>query len=352
MLLLIVVSLIVLLSSGLCSCTEAALFSISEVKTRTRAQEGSKKAIALRSIQENMSEPIAAIVILNNIANITGSLYIGKLAAVEFGTWQGVFGGCFTFLIIICSEIIPKTIGEQYSDPIAFWLAKPVLFITKMLTPVIKLVNLFTIPFSKKQSAVMMTDENEIRMMANIGSKQGAINHNESVLISKVLDMDNVKAVDIMTPRVMMTALDQKTSLAEASDVILGSSHSRIVLIDEAPDKVVGIVYKTELLVGMVKNEHQKKLEEFCHKVKFVPEQASADNLLRFFQASRQHLAIVTDQYSGVAGVVTLEDVLECLTGEIVDETDNAVDLQKVAKEKRKTIHKVDDLKENSEAAG
>ena len=352
MLLLIVVSFIVLLSSGLCSCTEAALFSISEVKTRTRAQEGSKQAIALRRIQENMAEPIAAIVILNNIANITGSLYIGKLAAHEFGTWQGVFGGCFTFLIIICSEIIPKTIGEQYSDPIAFWLAKPVLFITKMLTPVIKFVNLFTIPFSKKESAVMTTDENEIRMMANIGSKQGAINHNESVLISKVLDMNDIKAVDIMTPRVMMTALDQKITLKEATDVILGSSHSRIVLIDEAPDKVVGIVFKTELLVGMVNNEHDKKLEEFCHKVKFVPEQASADNLLRFFQASRQHLAIVTDQYSGVAGVVTLEDVLECLTGEIVDETDIAVDLQKVAKEKRKTIHKLDELNEGSEAAG
>ena len=349
MLLLITVCFIVLLASALCSCTEAALFSISEVKARARAQEGRKRAIALRKIQENMSDPIAAIVILNNIANIAGSLYIGKLASDQFGSWEGVFGGCFIFLVIICSEIIPKTIGEQYCDPVAFWVAQPVLIITKILSWFIKLVNLFTIPFSRKETAAITTNENEIKMMANIGSKQGAINHNESVLISKVLDMDDVKAVNIMTPRVMMTCLDKNLTLKEALDTIKESSHSRIVLIDEKPDKVEGVIYKTEMLVAMINNEEDKKLEDFCHKVKFVPEQASADNLLRFFQASRQHLAIVTDQYSGVAGVVTLEDVLECLTGEIVDETDIAVDLQQVAKEKRKTSQKIEELSEERE---
>lgn len=349
MLLLIFVSLVVLLASGLCSCSEAALFSISEVKVRARAQQGKKNALALLQIQSDMSSPIAAIVILNNIANITGSMFIGKVAATEFGNWEGAFVGCFTFMVIICSEIIPKTLGEQYSDPIAFWVARPVLFITWTLGWLIKIVNLFTMPFSRKETVVMTTNENEIRMMANMGSKQGVINHNESVLISKVLDMDDVKAVDIMTPRVMMTCLDQNISLEEARDVIIETSHSRIVLIDEVPDKVVGVLYKTELLIAMIDKEMDKKLSDFCHKVKFVPEQASADNLLRFFQASRQHLAIVTDQYSGVAGVVTLEDVLECLTGEIVDETDLAVDLQKVAKEKRKTIHKLDDASDEKE---
>lgn len=346
MLLLLVVSFLVLLSSALCSCTEAALFSVSEVKVKAKAQSGNKNALALRRIQENMSKPIAAIVILNNIANITGSMFIGKLAANEFGSWEGVFVGCFTFLVIICSEIIPKTIGEQYCDNISYISARPVLFVTWTLNWLISIINLFTKPFSKKEAKVITTNENEIRMMATIGSKQGAINHNESVLISKVLDMDDVKAGDIMTPRVMMTSLEKTLTLAEAKETIMESSHSRIVVIDNEPDKVEGVVYKTELLAAMVNNEYEKRLSDFCHKVKFVPEQASADNLLRFFQASRQHLAIVTDQFAGVAGVVTLEDVLECLTGEIVDETDDAVDLQKVAKEKRKTIHRIDDLDE------
>ncbi|NQZ59580.1 MAG: HlyC/CorC family transporter, partial [Lentisphaeraceae bacterium] len=96
------------------------------------------------------------------------------------------------------------------------------------------------------------------------------------------------------------------------------------------------LLYKNELLIAMVKNEFHKKIDCFSHKVNFTPEQASADKLLRFFQASRQHLSVVTDQYSGIAGVVTLEDVLEVLTGEIVDETDDAVDLRKVARDKTK----------------
>ena len=334
--LLIFVCFIVLFFSALCSGTEAALFSISEVKSRTRAQDGDKSAIALRQIQENMARPIAAIVVLNNIANIAGSMYIGKLAADAFGTMAGFFSGVFTFLVIICAEIIPKTLGERFNDPLAFWLARPVLFITRILTWLLKLIEIFTWPINKKseENQTATTNESEIKMMANIGSKEGVINHNESVMISKVLDMDDVTASEIMTPRVMMTSLGKDMTLEDAKEQIIESTHSRIVLIGEDSDDVVGIVYKTELLVAMVNNQFDKKLEDFSHKMKYVPEQASADKLLRFFQSSRIHLAIVTDQYSGVAGVVSLEDVLECLTGEIVDETDMAIDLQRVAKEK------------------
>ena len=248
----------------------------------------------------------------------------------------GFFSGVFTFLVIICAEIIPKTLGERFNDPLAFWLARPVLFITRILTWLLKLIEIFTWPINKKseENQTATTNESEIKMMANIGSKEGVINHNESVMISKVLDMDDVTASEIMTPRVMMTSLGKDMTLEDAKEQIIESTHSRIVLIGEDSDDVVGIVYKTELLVAMVNNQFDKKLEDFSHKMKYVPEQASADKLLRFFQSSRIHLAIVTDQYSGVAGVVSLEDVLECLTGEIVDETDMAIDLQRVAKEK------------------
>ena len=340
--LIILICFIVILFSALCSGTEAALFSISEVKARTRAQDGDKSAIALKQIQEHMGRPIAAIVIMNNIANITGSMIIGKLAADKLGTWEGVFMGVFTFLVIICAEIIPKTIGEKYNDPLAFWLARPVLFMTWCLTFLLVIIELFTWFVRKNDEAVKTTNESEIKMMASIGSKEGAINHNESVLISKVLDMDDVTASSIMTPRVMLTCLGKDLTLQEAKEQIINSTHSRIVLIGEDADDVVGIVYKTELLVAMVNQEFDRKLINFNHKVKFVPEQAAADKLLRFFQSSRIHIAIVTDQYSGVSGVISLEDVLECLTGEIVDETDMAIDLQRAAKElNRKTQSRV-----------
>jgi CBS domain containing-hemolysin-like protein len=335
----ILVSLLVLFLSALCSGSEAALFSITDIKVKARAQEGSKAAEALKTIQDDMSRPIAAIVILNNIANITGSMIIGKLAGTVFGTWEGLFMGLFTFSVIICAEIIPKTFGERYSDPIAFWIAKPVLVLTSIFGFFLVIVDLFTKPFtanSEKKSGTL-SNENEIRMMAHMGSNQGIINHNESILISKVLEMDDYKAADIMTPRVMMTCLDKKLTLGQAKEEIINCSHSRIVLIDGEPDNILGILFKDELLIAMVSEEYEKPLESYNHKVKFVPEQATADNLLRFFQASRQHLAVVTDQYSGVAGVVTLEDVLEVMTGEIVDETDVAIDLQKVARLKKET---------------
>ncbi|MCH2205309.1 MAG: hemolysin family protein [Lentisphaerales bacterium] len=338
MTLLLVVSFVVLLLSALCSGSEAALFSVSEIKVKTRAEEGDSKAQALQKIQNDMSRPIAAIVILNNIANISGSMMIGKMAAVQLGTLQGVFSGVFTFAVIICAEIIPKTFGEKYSDPIAFWIAKPVLFMTWLFHYLLLIVDLFTRPFTKDEKpSGTLSHENEIRMMAHMGSSQGIINKNESVLISKVLEMDDVTASEIMTPRVMMTCLDKKLKLQEVKDKIIDFSHSRIAIIDDEPDNVVGIAYKNELLIAMVNNEYSKTLEEFTHKVKFVPEQATADKLLRSFQASRQHLAIVIDQYSGVAGVVTLEDVLEVMTGEIVDETDLAIDLQRLARENRET---------------
>jgi CBS domain containing-hemolysin-like protein len=334
--LLLCISLIVLLLSALCSGTEAALFTISEVKVRTRAEDNEKSALALKFIQENMQRPIATIVVLNNIANITGSMIIGKLATSVFGEWEGIFMGVFTFMVIMGAEIVPKTIGERYCDPIAFWVARPVLSLAWCLTPVLYGFELLTWPLNRYSdtTSVSTTNESEIKMMANIGSKEGAIKPDESVLISKVLDMDNLTAEDIMTPRVKMTSFNKNSSLQEVKEDIINSSHSRIVLIDETPDDVVGIVYKTELLVAMVNQEYDKKLSNFKHKVTFVPEQASADRLLRSFQESTTHLAVVTDQYSGVAGVVSLEDVLECLTGEIVDETDLEVDLQKSAREK------------------
>lgn len=338
MTLLIAVSLLVLFVSALCSGSEAALFSVSEIKVKARAGEGDDKAEALLKIQNDMSRPIAAIVILNNIANISGSMMIGKIAADQLGVWEGIFSGFFTFAVIICAEIIPKTFGEKYSDPIAFWIAKPVLVMTKCFHVLLLVVDLFTKRFTKDDKAPRaLSHENEIRMMAQMGSSQGIINKNESVLISKVLQMDDVTASEIMTPRVMMTCLDKKLKLEEVKDQIVNFSHSRIVIIDADPDNIVGIAYKHELLIAMVNNEYTKTLADFTHKVKFVPEQATADNLLRSFQASRQHLSIVIDQYSGVAGVVTLEDVLEVMTGEIVDETDVAIDLQRLARKNRVT---------------
>ena len=327
--------LAVLLSSALCSGTEAALFSVSVVKVRQLAESKSRAALALLDIRENMKRPIAAIVILNNIANIVGSIVVGGLAAQVFDSrWMGVFSAGLTFSVIIFSEIIPKTLGERHNERVALLCARPVLGIAWLLTPVIWCIEKLTYPVTGGESVGLTTNEAEIRLLARIGRKEGVIDPRASELIQHAFELDDRTAHQLMTPRVAMTFLDATARLTDVAEKIAESQHSRIVVIDGMPDDVVGIALKAELLAAIVRGQGERKLAELMHEASFVDETTKADRLLLSFQETRQHLAVVRDEFSGVSGVVTLEDVLEVLTGEIVDETDRAVNLRVEARKR------------------
>jgi CBS domain containing-hemolysin-like protein len=338
---LLVAVVFILLSSGLCSGTEAALFSVALLKVRrfANAPVPSKSAVALLTIREKMNRPITTIVILNNLANIGGSILVGHLATEVLGNqWLGLFSGVLTFLVIIFSEIIPKTIGESYAETIALFMARPVLAITRLLTPIAWAVEKITAPFIR-QSPRYTTNEAEIKILAKIGQREGVIEQDESDMIQRIFDLNDLTAADLMTPRVTMTYLKGDALLSEVKDTIMDSQHSRIVVVHETPDEVIGMVLKEELLAAMIENKTETSIKHFLHEVHFVPELKRADSLLPVFQKTHQHLAVVVDEYGGVAGVVTLEDVLEVLTGEIVDETDQITDLQEFARRrKRKTF--------------
>jgi CBS domain containing-hemolysin-like protein len=340
MLTLILAVTIVLLSSGLCSGTEAALFSVSLLKVRrlAHADPPSPAVLALLAIREKMNRPITTIVILNNIANIGGSILIGSLAASVLGSrWIGLFSGILTFLVIIFAEIIPKTLGESYAEKIALLMARPVLGITRLLTPVVWGIEKVTTPFIKDGNRYT-TNEAEIKLLAKIGHKEGVIEADESEMIQRIFDLNDMKAADLMTPRVAMTYLKGKMSLAKAKNEIMTSQHSRIAVVQETPDEVIGMALKEELLAAMIEGKGDSLVEEFLQEVHFVSESKRADNLLPVFQKTHHHLAVVIDEYGGVSGVITLEDVLEVLTGEIVDETDTIVDLQEFARKHRKQV--------------
>lgn len=327
---------IVLASSAICSGTEAALFSVSLVKVRQLAQSDQPSSQALLKIRENMSRPISTIVILNNIANIVGSIVVGGIATRVLGSqWLGVFSGVLTFLVIIFSEIIPKTIGERYAEQISLVTARPVLAVAYVFTPVVWFIERLTAPVTQGQK-LPTTNEAEIKLLARIGQQEGIIEHAESEMIQRVFRLNDMTANDLMTPRVNVTYLRSDTSLGVAKQDIFSSQHSRIVVIGESIDDVKGIVYKNELLVGMIEHKHEQPISAFTHEAQFVPESVHADRLLEVFQQTHQHLVVVIDEFGGLSGVVTLEDVLEVLTGEIVDETDTVVDLQEDARRKRK----------------
>ena len=335
MLVLVIAIGIVLLSSAICSGSEAALFSVRLVKVRRLAQSKRPEALALLSIRERMNRPIATIVILNNIANIVGTSVVTILASdVLDSRWLGLVSGILTFLVILLSEIIPKTLGDRYSDQIALVIARPVAGLTRILTPLIWCIEKITNPLTAGGNS-FTTDEAEIQLLAKMGQEAGTIEDDEFEMIRKIFNLNDMMAADLMTPRVVMTYLKGDLTLAEAKETVLTSPHSRIIVIGETLDEVIGVALKTELLAGIIQGKLDQSISHFAYKVHFVLGRKRADQLLLIFQQARQHLAVVVDEYGGVSGVVTLEDVLEVLTGQLVDETDTIVDLQEFARKRR-----------------
>jgi CBS domain containing-hemolysin-like protein len=335
MLTLVIAIGIVLLSSAICSGSEAALFSVRLVKVRRLAQSKRPEALALLSIRERMNRPIATIVILNNIANIVGTIVVGFIAREILGSqWLGLVSGILTFLVILFSEIIPKTVGERYSEQISLVIARPVAGLTRILTPLVWCIEKVTTPLTAGGNS-FTTDEAEIQLLAKMGQEAGTIEDDEFEMIRKIFNLNDMTAADLMTPRVVMTYLKGDLTLAEAKEEILTSPHSRIIVIGETLDEVTGVVLKTDLLAGIIQAKLNQPISHFAYKVHFVLGPKRANQLLSIFQQTRQHLAVVVDEYGGVSGVVTLEDVLEVLTGQLVDETDTIDDLQEFARKRK-----------------
>ena len=335
MLALIIVVTIVLLGSAFCSGAETALLSVSTIKVRQLAQSKKPATLALASIRLKINRPIATIVILNNIFNIIGSIIIGSLTTKILGdAWLGVFSGGLTFLIIVFGEIVPKTLSQRYAEPISLFIAIPIKFLTVIFTPLVWLVEHVTAPFVQGQK-IPTTDEAEIKFLTNIGYQEGVIEDDEAEMIQRVFQLNDLNASDLMTPRIIITYLKGDQTLNECQEDIIKSQHTRILVIEDTVDNVTGLVLKDELLTAMIEGKGDRQINNLQRPVHFVPETNRADKLLKVFQENREHLAVVLDEYGGVAGVVTLEDVLEVLTGEIVDETDRNVDLQEIARKKR-----------------
>ncbi len=338
MLQLALVMLIVILGSAICSCTETALLSVPVLRVRQLAQSKQHAAIALLQIKEHINRPIAAIVILNNIFNIVGSILVGQVTASALGeAWLGIVSGILTFLIIVFAEILPKTLGERFSEPVSLTVAPPLQVLTVALAPLIWIVERVTAPLTHGRQ-IPVTNEAEIRFLTKLGWQEGIIEEDEAEMIQRVFRLNDVTASDLMTPRVALTYLVGDRTLAEAKAKIIESQHSRIVVVGDSIDEIIGIVLKDELLIALIHDRGHESIKSLARPAHFVPETIRADKLLKSFQNDREHLFVILDEYAGVSGIVTLEDVLEVLTDEIVDETDRTVDMQAIARRKRSAL--------------
>ncbi len=329
MLLLIVLCLAIIFLSFLASSMEAALFSVTPIQIEQMVESRLRGAVRLRANKENIKDSIVAIVILNNLSNIAGSIIVGAMAVEVFGDfWVGVFSAVLTFTIILLGEVVPKTIGERNAGDYARHTSQFVFFLRIVFHPLVVIINLLTRPVSNREDPQKQLSEDEITVLARLSHRDGNILEMENRLIRRVFQLDDIMAREIMTPRTVVFALRASDTLESVGPELFKASVSRIPIYGEDMDDIVGLAHLRDLLAALAKGKGSKQMREFAGDVSYVPDTARLNILLDEFLRNREHLSVVVDEHGGMAGVITLEDILEQLVGEIVDEHDRDVDLR------------------------
>ncbi len=329
MLTLILLIFIVIVGSGLFSGMEAALFSVSQSRIMMFVDKKRRGASSLLKIKNDLSKAIIVIVIFNNITNIVGSMFVGVMAARVFGsTWLGIISAIITILIIVFGEILPKTIGENYSEKISLFIAPILLILIRILNPIVWLLEKLTSRFSIKRNII---SEDELKMLSELGHLEGSIEEDERDIIQKVFTLNDITAHDIMTPRIAINSFQKDIIIGDIKSDIYDLNNSRIPVYDNSIDNIIGVCYRKHLLIALAKDQDKRTIESFMQGVIYVRESIRVDDLLQLFLTRREHIAIVKDEFDGTNGIVTLEDVLEQLVGEIVDEDDEVVDTREHA---------------------
>ncbi|WP_419163223.1 hemolysin family protein [Candidatus Palauibacter sp.] len=312
-----------LVLSGFFSGAEIALFSLGEPRVRALAREKRPGARALEKLKQNPERLLITILIGNNVANI-GAAAVATYTATElFGSaGVGLATGVMTLLVLVFGEVTPKSFAARNAERLSLLSAPFITGLGRVLLPV-------ALPFEWLVRRVLPDDESathvsewEIRAMARLGHQAGDIEAHERQFIDRVFTLDRLRAREIMTPRVDILAWEDSRSLGDIAEGLTDLRFSRIPIYGESLDDVTGVLYRTEAYRALLAGEHDIPLARLAREPYFVPESVTLIELLEQFRARRVHMGLVVDEHGGLDGLVTLEDILEELVGDIVDETD------------------------------
>ncbi|MHC4821788.1 MAG: hemolysin family protein [Planctomycetota bacterium] len=327
----LIAALFVVLLSALCSLSEAAFLSLPLVRARALAKIGGRTAAVVLHIRENVGNAISAIVILNTIVNVVGAPLVAKYAtdyAVEAGrqgddltTFAAIVIASLTISVVLFGEIIPKTLGERFAATVTIFSAYPVRALMVLFGPILFLTEgLLDRLVPERKHAV--TTEEEIAELANQAQREGAIRSSEAEVIQRVFRLNDFTAEDIMTPRIRCKMLPADASLKEVQEQLAQIGNARIPLFSGTRDNVTGVMRRSEALLALADDRHEMQLSELQSKTKFVPGTMTVDRVLLELQRDRQTLGVVVGEYGETIGLVTVEDIMEELVGEILDEKD------------------------------
>ncbi|MDP4007650.1 MAG: hemolysin family protein [Candidatus Peregrinibacteria bacterium] len=327
----ILILLILIVLSAFFSASETALTSLTQSKVRELCDKKRKFSHVVAKLKSDPETLLITILIGNNIANILASVFATVVFSRIFESSAiGITTGIMTFLLLVFGEVMPKTFAAKYAVKLSL-LVSPVLFVlSKILLPIIwllKLINKAVEKVAGAQGVVMHASEDELLAMASLGAEEGSIEHSERELIENVLDFDDTYVEQVMTPRVSIDLLPSNATVKEAGQFVLDHTHSRIPVYEDSTDNVIGVVTVKDILLHLQKGEFDKPLKDLdLQQVLQVPETKKINELFKEFQKSHIHIAMVLDEHGGVTGLVTLEDLLEEIVGEIIDEHDEAED--------------------------
>lgn len=321
--------------SFLCSIMEAVILSVSVSFIETREMEGRPGALLLRDLKKNIDRPLAAILSINTVAHTVGAAGVGAQAVEVFGeAYFGWISAILTLLILIFSEIIPKTIGARYWRRLALPSAGILLVMIYISYPLVIISKWITRLFSGSQDEKSVSRE-EITAMAKIGTKEGVFEKSEEKVIRNLMRLRSINVRAIMTPRTVMVAASEDLLLTDFFKNKDFLSFSRIPIYRNSVDNITGYVLKYDVLEKLAEDRFNLKLKDIRREMLVTFESISIPKLFEQLLEKKEHIGLIVDEYGGVEGIATLEDVFETLFGlEITDETDLQVDMQKLARER------------------
>ncbi|MBR5199891.1 MAG: HlyC/CorC family transporter [Bacteroidales bacterium] len=325
--------LVAVLLSALCSMLEATLLSTPLSYITGLEDQGVRGSQLLKRLKQNPDRPISAILCLNTIANTVGASIVGSLVADAYGsTALGVFSTIFTLVILIFSEIIPKTIGTSYWRKLAIPAARIINGMIFIMFPLVWVLEHLTHLISSKSPQVSVSRE-DISAMVSVATEEEVIEKDEKKMIQNLLKLDEITAHEIMTPSTVVEMADGAMTVREFYDSDL--THSRILVYDdENSDYVIGYVLRQTVLEKMAEDKFKTRIRDISRPILSFPEDEPVGNIWERFLEKKEHISVIIDEYGTFRGLVTLEDVIETMLGqEIVDETDEVVDMQEYAKE-------------------
>lgn len=347
--------------SFLCSILEAVLLSITPTFLNVKKSEGKSYAVALEGLKKDVDKPLIAILTLNTLAHTVGAMMVGKVAGDLYPDFSlyginfvGLVSGIMTFLILVASEIIPKTIGATYWKQLANFTAKTLKLMVLFLkyTGLLWVLQLFTKLVGSKGHHGSALSREDFTAMAQMASDDGVFEESESKILNNLLTFKEVLTKDVMTPRTVMKTANASTSVATFFKENQDLRFSRIPIYDDNVDHITGIVLKSEVYREMALDNHGKSLADIQRPIMITQRNLPIPDLFEQLISTKNHIALVVDEYGTTSGLVTMEDLIETLLGlEIMDESDNVADLQTLARknwEKRaKNLGLIDENNKN-----